>query len=114
MSMENLKKVVSFGLEAGAAVLDASTKTGNLAKAAAMLHLAEDIPELMGVDYSQIMPEFKALDAAGLDDLNAHIETQFSIPDAEKEKKIEAAISVVIDIAKVVEKALAIWDSSKS
>lgn len=115
MSLDNLKKVVSFGLSLGEAIVAASEQTSALARAAVMLHLVEDVPVLFGVDYSKIGDEVKALSPADLDELNAYIDDNFELPDAkDKEAKIEAAISVVLDLAKVAEKAVAVWKAKSS
>lgn len=109
MDIENLKKVVGFGLSVGEAVFEASSQPTALAKAASMLHLVEDVPVLFGVDYSALGGEIKSLTPDQLTELNTFIDAQFSIPDADKESKIEAAIALVIDLARVAEKAVAMW-----
>lgn len=106
---------MSFGLSLGEAIVAASEQTSALARAAVMLHLVEDVPVLFGVDYSKIGDEVKALSPADLDELNAYIDDNFELPDAkDKEAKIEAAISVVLDLAKVAEKAVAVWKAKSS
>jgi len=109
MSMENLKKVVEFGLDVGEAIIAAAAQPTPLQKGISMLHLLEDVPTLFGVDYSALQAEAKALTPELLDELNSFIDSKFSIPDADKEAKVEAAIGIVIDLAKVAEKAVAMW-----
>jgi len=107
--IENLKKVIGFGLDVGEALIAASAQPTPIQKAVSMLHLIEDVPVLFGVDYSLLQSEVKALVPAQLDELNAYIDANFAIPDTDKEAKIEAAIGVVIDLAKLAEKAVAMW-----
>lgn len=109
MSIENLKKIVGFGLAVGEAVLEASDKPTPLAKAAAMLHLLEDVPALFGVDYAALQSEVSQLSPEQLGELNQYIDDNFSIPDAAREQAIETAVSVVIDLAKVAERAAEMW-----
>lgn len=109
MSMENLKKVVGFGLTVGEVIIAAAKASGPLGKAAIMLKLLEDVPSMLGVDYGSLMAEVKALTPEQLDELNVYIDDNFDIADNGKEAMIEAAISVVIDLAKIAEKAVSVW-----
>lgn len=111
MSIENLQKVVSFGLQLGECIVSAMGASSSIGKATAMLPLLEDVPQLMGVDYAALKAELGQLQPADLDALNAYIDANFSIPDAQKQAKIEAVLSVVIDLAKVAEKAAEMWKS---
>lgn len=109
MSVENLKKVVGFGLSVGEAIIAAGEQSSPLAKAAAMLHLLEDVPMLFGVDYSALQAEVLSMESEQLSELNAFIDENFDIPDDAREKSIEGAIEVVIDMAKVAQKAADMW-----
>jgi len=111
MSLENVKKVVSFGLSVGEAVLSAKSMPTVLAKVVAMLHLLEDVPVLFGLDYAALTAEVEQLTPEQLDELKDFIDNDFNVPDADKEHAIEAAIGVVVDLAKVAEKAAAMWKS---
>jgi len=115
MSMENLKKVVGFGLSVGEAIVAASGQPTVIAKAAIMLHLVEDVPALLGVDYAALKSEISQLTPAELDELNQYIDDNFSLPgDVAKEQAIETAVSVVIDLAKVAEKAAEMWKAKEA
>lgn len=109
MGIENVKKIVGFGLSLGEAVVAAMGQPTPLAKAAAMLHLLEDVPALFGVDYAALKSEVSQLSPAELDELNRYIDDTFDIADDQKEHAIEGAIAIVIDLAKVVEKAADMW-----
>lgn len=108
MAIENLQKVVGFGLSFAECAMKAMAATSSIGKASAMLPLLEDVPALLGVDFAALKSELSQSTPADLDTLNKYIDANFSIPDAEKEAKIEAAIGLVIDLAKLVEKAVAV------
>lgn len=114
MNMENLKKVVGFGLSAGEAIVSSLGQSTALGKGMVFLKLVEDLPGLVGVDYAALKEEVKGLTPEQLSDLNMFIDNNFSIDDKEKEQKIEAALSIVIDLAKLVEKAIAVWGPKPS
>lgn len=107
--MEMIKKAVNFGLTVGETIYGVSQQSGAFAKAKAALHILEEVPDLFGIDFNQAYAEFKAASPEQLEELKASVAPQFSIPDAEKEAKIEAAILLVIDIAAVVQKAVDLW-----
>lgn len=109
MGIENLEKVVGFAIDLGGALMAAAKESTPLGRAAAMLHLIEDAPMLMSVDYSALEAEVKALTPEELDQLNAYIDANVSLPDADKQAKVLAVVSVVIELAKVAEKAIAMW-----
>lgn len=106
MSIENLKKVVGFGLSLGEVAVEMAAQPSFVTKVTCLVSLVHSAPILLGVDYSQIPSEIKGLNPAELDELNSYIDANFSIPGSDKEAKIEAAVSLVIDLVKVVEKAV--------
>jgi hypothetical protein len=114
MGIENLEKVIGFGLAVGAALIDASGKTSSIGRAASLLHLVEDLPALFTINLSALKDEVKDLNPAELDELKAYINANFSVPDSEMELQIEGAISVVIDLAKVGENAVALWKAKSN
>lgn len=106
MGIENVQKVVGFGISLAEAIVAASGQATAVGRAVAMLHLLEDAPVLMGIDYAALRAEVSNLSPEDLDKLNTYLDANFDLPDADKEAKIEAAIGLVIDLAKVVVKAL--------
>ena len=107
--MENLKKLIGFGISVGEAVADAAHQPSTIAKITALLHLFEDAPALFDVDYSQLADEVKALTPEQLKELNTFVDEEFDIPDEEAEKFVELAVSIVIDIAGIVKKIMSIY-----
>lgn len=109
MPIENLEKLVGFGLSMGDAILSAREQPTALMKAAALLPLLEKAPVLFGIDYEQIDDEVKGLTPDQLDSLGIFIETNFPAVGADNKERVKDAISIVVDLAKVIEKAVAIW-----
>ncbi len=113
MSLENIQKVVGFGLAVGESILEAMNQTSALAKGAVFLKLVEQVPDLIGIDYSALAMEAKSLTPDQLDQLNKYIDDNFKCDDQKKEALIEDGLSVVVDLVKLCEKAVNVWDSSK-
>lgn len=107
MSVQNLEKIVGFGLSVGKTLLNASKQATTLAKITSLIPLFEEFSSLLSVDYSQLEAEVKALSPDQLDALNAYVVANF--PDVAGKDKVESAIGIVIDLAKIAEKAAALW-----
>lgn len=107
MSIQNLQQVVGFGLQLSECIVGAMGATSSVGKISAMLPLMEDVPSLLGVDWAAVKAELSQLQPADLDALNAYIDANFSIPDAQKQGKVDAAVALVINLAKLGEQAVA-------
>lgn len=107
--MDNLKKVVKFGLDLGEAIANAATQASALGKVSAMLHLVEDAPELMSVNWGNLNTEFQGLTPEEMDLLKEFVNENFDIADDQLEAKIKASVEVVVDLGKVFQGAFKIW-----
>lgn len=112
MGVQNLEKVVSFGLSIGDALISANEQTTIVAKIASLIPILEDVSSLFTIDYVQLESELKGLSPEALDALALYIDKNFPAVKADSKVKVEAAIQIVIDLAKVAEQAVGLWKQS--
>jgi hypothetical protein len=109
IGIDNLKKIVGFGLALGETVIKASSEGSPLKKAAAMLDIMDDLPALFGIDYQKALDEAKDLSADELKEIGDYIADDFDIPDDQLEAKVEESIKVALEFVAVLQRAAGLW-----
>jgi hypothetical protein len=108
MDIASLKGLVSVGAALGS-VAGATMEDGKVdVKDLALLpRLIPVFPDLLAIDFSQVVPEAKDLSEAEAAELVALYKAEFDIPQDDVEVKIETVLSLCVRLAGIVAELIA-------
>lgn len=112
LGTENLKKVLALVVEMGN-VGDKMGHTNGAAKYLELANLFDELAALGSVDFKQIVPEFKDLDAVEKQEILAFAKDKLALVDKDLEAKIEECLGLVVDMASVIDRAITLVQSFK-
>lgn len=110
---QNLMAVFMLACELGN-VADYMGRTKGAAKYMKLVDLFDEVAAVGSIDWKQVVPAFKALDAAGRMELFAAIKAKIDLPDDKVEAKIEEGLGLMVEAYSIIERSIAFAKALKA
>lgn len=105
LGIENVTKCVHLAVELGN-VADKIGRTKGAGKYGHLLLLMDEVTALGSVDFKQVMPEIKDLDAVEKATLLQSVKEKFDIVDDKLEAVIEEGLAILVDASALVQRSI--------